>query len=46
MVGYHPYPEATWRKTIDGVFTLNDDYYAKSGGILAPPKHYKDMFKH
>jgi len=46
MVGYHPYPEATWRKSIDGVFTLNDDYYTKSGGIFTPSKHFEGMFKH
>ncbi len=28
-----------------GVFDLNDDYYAKSGGILTPSPHYEAMFK-
>ncbi len=46
MVSYHPYPDASWRKTVKGVFNLNDDYYKKSGGIFAPSKHYEDMFKH
>jgi L-alanine-DL-glutamate epimerase-like enolase superfamily enzyme len=45
MVGYHPYPEANWRKTVDGVFNLDEDYYAKSGGILAPSAHYEAMFE-
>lgn len=45
MVGYHPYPEASWSRTVDGVFNLNDDYYSKSGGILTPSAHYEAMFK-
>ncbi len=44
MVGYHPYAEASWRKTVDGVFNLNQDYYQKSGGIFAPSPHYEAMF--
>jgi len=45
MVGYHPYPDAPWSKTVDGVFNLDADYYEKSGGILTPSAHYEDMFK-
>jgi L-alanine-DL-glutamate epimerase-like enolase superfamily enzyme len=45
MVSYHPYAGASWSKTVDGVFNLDDDYYAKSGGILAPSTHYEEMFK-
>jgi len=45
MVSYHPYAGASWSKTVDGVFNLNDDYYAKSGGILTPSPHYEAMFK-
>jgi len=44
MESYHPYPKASWRKTVDGVFKLNRDYYKKSGGILTPSKHYEEMF--
>jgi L-alanine-DL-glutamate epimerase-like enolase superfamily enzyme len=44
MESYHPYPEASWRKTVAGVFNLNQDYYQKSGGILTPSKHYEEMF--
>ena len=36
---------ASWSKTVDGVFNLNDDYYEKSGGILAPSPHYEAMFE-
>lgn len=45
MVGYHPYPDASWSKTVDGVFNLDDGYYEKSGGILTPSPHYEEMFK-
>ncbi len=46
MVSYHPYAGASWTKTTEGVFNLNDDYYAKSGGILIPSDHYEAVFKH
>jgi L-alanine-DL-glutamate epimerase-like enolase superfamily enzyme len=46
MVSYHPYPDALWRKTTDGVFRLNKDYYQKSGGIFKESSHYENMFKH
>ena len=45
MVSYHPYAGASWSKTVDGVFNLDDDYYQKSGGILAPSPHYEEMFR-
>jgi L-alanine-DL-glutamate epimerase-like enolase superfamily enzyme len=45
MVGYHPYPEAGWRLTQEGVFNLDKDYYGKSGGIFAPSSHYQEMLR-
>jgi len=45
MVSYHPYAGASWSRTEDGVFNLDDDYYEKSGGILAPSPHYEAMFR-
>ena len=45
MVGYHPYPEADWRKTKEGVFNLDKDYYQKSGGIFALSPHYQEMLR-
>lgn len=44
MFSYHPFSGASWTKTVHGVFDLNDDYYARSGGIFAPSKHYQDLF--
>lgn len=46
MRSYHPYSEASWTRTVDGVFNLNEDYYQKSGGVLTPSPHYEDMFKY
>jgi L-alanine-DL-glutamate epimerase-like enolase superfamily enzyme len=45
MVGYHPFPDAAWRKTTKGVFNLDDDYYQKSGGIFTDSPHYQKMLK-
>ena len=45
MESYHPFTDAEWRKTKDGVFELGDDFYAKSGGILAESPHYMKMFE-
>jgi len=45
MESYHPYKDAAWRKTQDGVFHLNDDFYLKSGGVLTDSKHYMELFK-
>lgn len=44
METYHPYANAEWRKTKDGVFNLDKDFYEKSGGVLTDSKHYMDMF--
>ncbi len=44
MESYHPYTDASWRKTVGGVFELNDDFYQRSGGILTDSPHYMKMF--
>jgi hypothetical protein len=44
MRSYHPFPDASWANTKDGVFRLNDDYYSKSGGIFIQSPHYESMF--
>ncbi|NMC40724.1 MAG: L-alanine-DL-glutamate epimerase [Bacteroidales bacterium] len=43
MRNYHPYPSARWSQTHNGLFELDDDYYLKSGGIFAEPKHFTDL---
>jgi L-alanine-DL-glutamate epimerase-like enolase superfamily enzyme len=45
LVSYHPYPDAPWRLTTNGLFNLNEDYYQKSGGIFEDSKHYFDLFQ-
>ncbi len=45
MESYHPFPDASWRKTVNGVFNLNEDFYAKNGGILTDSEHYMKMFR-
>jgi L-alanine-DL-glutamate epimerase-like enolase superfamily enzyme len=45
MRSYHPRPDAGWTRTVGGVFTLDADYYAQSGGVLLPSAHYEAMFK-
>ena len=44
MRGYKPYKDASWGQTNNGLFELNDDFYAKSGGIFMPSQHYEEMF--
>ncbi len=45
MLGYHPCEGASWTKTRNGVFDLNDDFYKRSGGIFMPSAHYEEMFQ-
>jgi hypothetical protein len=46
MEEYHPFTNASWRQTKNGVFELNNDFYEKDGGIFAPSNHYEKMFSH
>jgi L-alanine-DL-glutamate epimerase-like enolase superfamily enzyme len=39
----HPYYGASWTELKDGIFYTNDDFYQKSGGILQPSEHYKEL---
>jgi len=45
MFSYHPCNSASWTKTKNGVFELNEDYYEKSGGIFMDSEHYLSMFR-
>ncbi len=38
-----PHKDASWSRPEHGVFNLDDDYYAKDGGVLEPPLVYPDM---
>jgi L-alanine-DL-glutamate epimerase-like enolase superfamily enzyme len=41
---HHPAPEAQWSQTRRGVFELDADYYARSGGVFDPLPHYEALF--
>lgn len=43
MAAYHPCPDAPWRQVKQGVFVLDDDYYARSGCIFEEPAHYRAL---
>jgi hypothetical protein len=45
MVSYHPHAGASWMKRANGVFQLNEDFYARSGGIFDASAHYIGMFR-
>ena len=45
MVSYLPYPGAPWVTAQDGVFSLNENFYEKSGGIFVPSEHYEQLFE-
>lgn len=45
MRSYHPCRDAPWAQTKNGVFELDDDYYAESGCIFKPSPHYEEMFQ-
>ena len=45
MRRHHPCFGASWTVPADGVFRLDDDFYARSGGIFLPSEHYEAMFR-
>lgn len=45
MTQYHPMQGASWTQVRNGVFELDAQYYANSGGVLKPSGHYQDMFE-
>ena len=40
MRSYHPCFDAPWTHTVQGLFKLDNDFYARSGGILEVSRHY------
>lgn len=40
MCSYHPRNGAAWTRPVRGLFQLDDEFYACSGGILEPSEHY------
>ena len=45
LVSYCAYPDGSWIKSKEGLFHLDKDFYAKSGGILESSQHYLNLFK-
>lgn len=43
MRSYHPCFDAPWTHTVHGLFNLDNDFYARSGGILDASRHYLKM---
>ncbi|MEX1055398.1 MAG: enolase C-terminal domain-like protein, partial [Rhodothermales bacterium] len=43
MEQHHPCPDAPWRRAVNGVFELDDDYYARSGCIFDRSSHYSGL---
>lgn len=45
MIGYHPRGNASWNKTVKGIFNLDSGFYEESAGIFLPSDHYSQLFK-
>lgn len=45
MQGYHPenFRDASWTKSREGIFTLNNDFYESGGGIFEDSPHYMSI---
>ncbi|RKY88274.1 L-alanine-DL-glutamate epimerase [candidate division KSB1 bacterium] len=43
LLRYHPHYGAEWMKTKQGLFHLDEDFYASSGGIFEISKHYRNL---
>lgn len=43
MHTYHPYHNSSWTRADKGIFNLNEDFYAKSGGIFEISDHYEKL---
>jgi hypothetical protein len=43
MRGYHPRHDAPWTRESDGMFQLNEDFFATAGGIFEVAKHYAEL---
>ena len=43
MRAHLPAPAASWTRPNRGVFELDADYYARSGGVFAPLPHHESL---
>jgi hypothetical protein len=44
LMTYHPKANASWIKSQNGVYKIDDTFYDQSGGIFDSPQHYMDLF--
>ena len=44
MLTYNPTADYPWAKVKNGVYNLDEDYYARSGGIFEQSPHYAEWF--
>jgi len=45
LKSFHPCAGAPWTEVKDGTFTLNKDFYDRSGGIFLRSEHYENLVK-
>jgi len=45
LLKFHPCYGAEWMKTKNGLFSLDDDFYNKSGGIFQISEHYQNLVR-
>jgi hypothetical protein len=45
MRRHHPCFGAPWTLPEKGVFRLDEDFYARSGGIFEPSPHFESLFR-
>ena len=45
LLDAYPLPDAPWLRPQSGVFELDDEYYAQSGGIFLEPRTYSKLFR-
>lgn len=45
LMTYHPKKDSSWVRTQKGVYLTDASFYAESGGILTPSRHYEEMFE-
>lgn len=43
LKSYHPMPEASWITPVEGVFSLDEEFYNHSGGIYEDSPHYLSL---
>jgi len=45
LKSYHPCAGAPWTEVKGGTFTLDKDFYDRSGGIFLRSEHYENLVK-